>query len=268
MIGDIALYLRYVAISFRAQMQYRASFLLQTLGHFLITSSEFVGLVAVFQRFGQIKGWSLPEVGLFYGMISLAFAIAEAVPRGFDTFGRFVKTGEFDRILLRPRSAALQILGQEFQLMRLGRFIQATIVLAWASRSLQIVWSFPKIALLTASILGGACLFSGIIILQATLCFWTVDSIEIMNCATYGGVEAAQFPLTIYRPWFRGIFVFLIPLATINYFPAHAILGRPETTLGAPVFVQWLSPIVGVFFLLLCLGIWRLGVRRYRSTGS
>jgi ABC-2 type transport system permease protein len=264
----LRLYLRYVSISLRSQMQYRASFLMQALSHFLITGSEFLGLAAVFQRFGQIKGWTLPEVGLFYAMISLAFALAEAIPRGFDRFGQLVQSGDFDRVLLRPRSAAFQIVGQEFQLMRIGRFTQGLMVLIWAAHVLHIDWTLPKITLLLASILGGACLFSGLFILQATICFWTVDSIEMVNCTTYGGVEAAQFPLTIYRPWFRQIFVFLIPLATINYLPAHAILGRPETALGAPLWTQYASPLVGLAFLLICLQFWRLGVRHYRSTGS
>jgi ABC-2 type transport system permease protein len=264
----LQLYLRYVLISLRSQMQYRVSFLLQSFAQFLITGSEFLGLAAVFQRFGQIRGWTLPEVGLFYGIISLAFAFAEAIPRGFDVFGRFVQTGDFDRVLLRPRAAALQILGQEFQLMRVGRLTQGLIVLVWSTRVLHLHWTIPKTALLLASIAGGACLFSGLIVLQATLCFWTVDSIEILNCTTYGGVEAAQFPLSIYRPWFRHIFVFLIPLATINYLPAHAILGRAETTIGAPLWTQYASPVVGVVFLALTLQVWRFGVRHYRSTGS
>jgi ABC-2 type transport system permease protein len=264
----LRLYLRYVSISLRSQMQYRASFLMQSFSHFLITGSEFLGLAAVFQRFGQIKGWTLAEVGLFYGMISLAFALAEAVPRGFDKFGQLVQSGDFDRVLLRPRSAAFQIMGQEFQLMRIGRFAQGLMVLIWAARVLHIDWTLTRIALLLASILGGACLFSGLFILQATICFWTVDSIEMVNCTTYGGVEAAQFPLTIYRPWFRQIFVFLIPLATINYLPAHALLGRPETALGAPLWTQYASPLVGLAFLLISLQAWRLGVRHYRSTGS
>lgn len=267
-VNALRLYGRYVAISLRAQMQYRVSFILQALGQFLITGSEFLGLAAVFQRFRQIDNWSLSEVGLFYGIISLAFAVAEAVPRGFDVFGRFVRSGDFDRMLLRPRSTAFQILGQEFQLMRIGRFSQGMIVLIWSSYALDIEWTTAKIILLIVSIVGGACLFSGLFILQATLCFWTVESIEIANCTTYGGVEAAQFPLTIYRRWFREIFVFVIPLATINYLPAHAILGRAETTLGAPLWLQYAAPLVGLLFLLLCLQVWKIGERHYRSTGS
>jgi ABC-2 type transport system permease protein len=264
----IRLYFRYVAISLRAQMQYRASFLAQALSQLLITGAEFLGLAAVFQRFKQINGWTLAEVALFYGIIGLAFAIAEAVPRGFDLFGRMIRAGDFDRILLRPRSTTLQILGIELQLMRVGRFAQALAVLIWASNAIDIAWTAPKIALLLLSILGGACLFSGLFVLQATLCFWTVESIEIVNCTTYGGVEAAQFPLTIYRPWFRQIFVWVIPLATINYLPAHAILGRVETTLGTPLWAQWMAPLIGVLFLVICLQVFRLGVRRYTSTGS
>jgi ABC-2 type transport system permease protein len=262
------LYFRYVAISLRSQMQYRTSFLLQTAANFLITASEFLGLVGVFQRFHSIRGWTLSEIALFYGIIALAFAIAEAVPRSFDIFSKMIQSGDFDRILLRPRAAAFQILGQDFQPTRLGRFTQGLIVLIWASHRLQIAWTAGKISLLLASILGGACLFSGLIILQATLCFWTIDSIEILNCTTYGGVEAAQFPLTIYHRWFRDIFVFLIPLATINYFPAHFILSRAETVFGSSPWMQCASPIIGLLFLILCLQIWRLGVRRYHSTGS
>jgi ABC-2 type transport system permease protein len=104
-------------------------------------------------------------------------------------------------------------------------------------------------------------------VLQATLCFWTTESLEIVNCTTYGGVETAQFPVSIYRPWFRAIFTFVIPLATINYFPLHAILDLRDS-LGSSRLLQWLSPLAGVLFLLACLQCWRIGVKRYTSTGS
>ena len=40
--NGLALYFRYVSISIRSQLQYRASFIMQTLGHFLITGMEFL----------------------------------------------------------------------------------------------------------------------------------------------------------------------------------------------------------------------------------
>lgn len=267
MLDSLRLYLRYVGTSLRAQMQYRASFVLYAFSHFLATGVEFLAIWALFDRFGSLEQWSLAEVALFYGMVSVAFALAEAVARGFDLFPGMVRTGEFDRVLLRPRSTVLQLAGRELQLMRIGRFSQGLIVLLWAASALNVAWTPAKVALAIAAMLGGACIFSGIFVLQATMAFWTIETLEIANTVTYGGVEAAQFPLTIYKPWFRRFFTFVIPLATINYFPAHAILGRADA-LGTPAALHWLAPLVGVGFLLVCLQVWRFGIRHYRSTGS
>src|SRR5215475_15110505 len=98
--GAFRLYCRYAGVSFRSQMQYRMAFLMRSLGHFLVTGTEFLGFVALFQRFGQIQGWTLPQMGLFYSMISIAFATTEAVLRGFDIFPNLIKSGDFDRYLL------------------------------------------------------------------------------------------------------------------------------------------------------------------------
>lgn len=86
--------------------------------------------------------------------------------------------------------------------------------------------------------------------------------LEVMNTMTYGGVETAQFPLSIYRPWFRWFFTLVVPLACANYFPSMAILGHGTNPL------YYLSPLVGLAFLLAALQVWRFGVRHYCSTGS
>ena len=265
--GALKLYGRYIGISLRGQMQYRASFIMLSIGTFLVTGMEFVGFVVLFQRFGTVQGWTLAEVALFYGLVNTSFALAEAAARGFDTFADMVRSGDFDRILLRPRSTALQIAGIEFQLMRVGRFAQGLFVLIWAATALQVAWTAPRVLLVTAAILGGACLFSGLFILQATLAFWTIESLEIMNTMTYGGVETAQFPLTLYRDWFRHFFTFVVPLAAVTYYPALVIIGRDDP-LGTSRLFQSLAPVTGVVFLAVALQIWRFGVRHYRSTGS
>ncbi|MCC6446456.1 MAG: ABC-2 family transporter protein [Armatimonadetes bacterium] len=264
---SVRLYFRYIGISIRGQMQYRASFLMLALGQFFITAGEFMGILALFHRFGSLRGWQLQEVALFYGITHVAFSIADAAGRGFDVFPAMVKSGDFDRLLLRPRSTALQVAAQEMQMMRIGHFLQGLAVLLWAVSALNIEWTAGKAALTVGAIASGACIFYGLFVLQATLAFWTVESLEIMNTVTYGGEETAQYPLTIYRPWFRRFFTFVVPLAAMNYIPASAILSRPGLSSLAPR-AAWLSPLIGFLFLFACLQVWKLGVRHYRSTGS
>lgn len=267
MLSDIRLYFRYVGASIRSQMQYRASFLMQALGLFMALASEFVGIWALFDRFGAVKGWSLPEIALFFGMANISFALSEMAVRGFDTFDSIIKSGEFDRYLVRPRSTALQVASREFQLLRFGRLTQGLMVLIYGSTASDVTWTLPTVGLLLGAILGGASLFSGLFVLQATLAFWTTETLELANTVTYGGVETAQYPLTIYRPWFRRFFTVVVPLACVTYFPATIILGRPDE-LGTSELFRWLAPLVGVTFFAASLQVWKFGVRHYRSTGS
>ena len=263
----VRLYGRYASISLRGQMEYRASFLMQTAGQFVVTGIEFLGIWALFSRFGQIRGWTLAEVAFFYGLISITWSIADAVTRGFDVFGSTVKNGDFDRLLLRPRSTVVQLLGHELTLRRMGRLAQGFAVLVFALATLDVAWSSPRIALLLLAVVGGVCLFIGLMILEATSAFWTTESLEVWNAFTYGGVTMSQYPLEIYRPWFRRFFIFVIPLGCINYLPGVAILGRPDP-LGTSLQLQWTAPLAGPIFLLICLQAWRVGVRHYQSTGS
>jgi ABC-2 type transport system permease protein len=266
-VNGLRLYFRYIGISIQSQLQYRVSFVLQTLGHGLTTAIEFLGVWALFNRFGQLRGWTLPEVAMFYGVISITFALADAIGRGFDQFASMVKAGDFDRVLLRPRSTVLQLIGQDFTLKRAGRLGQGALVLAWAISSMPRTWSPVTPLLLLAAIVGGVCLFIGLVVLQATSAFWTTESLEVWNVFTYGGVYMCQYPIAIYRPWFRQFFTIVIPLACVNYFPVLAILHRNDP-LGSPVLLQWLAPLAGVAFLMVALQLWRFGVLHYRSTGS
>ena len=238
-----------------------------SIGHFLATGIEFLAIAALFDRFNHIHGWSLAEIAFLYGMINIAFSFADAASRGFDTFANMVKSGDFDRLLLRPRSTALQLAGQELTLRRVGRLIQGLLVFFWANHQLEIAWSAAKATLFFGAIFGGACLFVGLLVIQATIAFWTTESLELMNTMTYGGVQTIQYPLSIYRSWFRNLFTYIIPWACVNYFPALAILERSDP-LGFPVVLQWIAPLICIVFLVGALQIWKIGVRHYRSTGS
>ena len=263
----LGLYLRLVGASLRSQLAHRADFWLGVLATWFTSASEAIGLWALFRRFESVQGWTLPEVAMLYGVINVAFAISDSVSEGFDQCAAAVRSAEFDRLLLRPRSVALLLFGQELVLRRIGRLVQGIAALVWASSTLRLSWSMGDVVVLAHALAGGACLFCAIFVLQAAASFWTRESLEVFNAFTYGGRDAAQYPITIYAGWFRKFFTFAVPISLVSYFPVLFILGRADP-LGSTRAMQALAPLAGPLLLALSLGFFRLGVRRYTSAGS
>ena len=266
--GAFSLYLRLVGQSVRAQLQYRTSVLLMALGSFLALAVELLGMWALFDRFGQLGGWQLGHAMFLFGLVNIAFGLCEALGRGFDVFAReFVRTGAFDRVLLRPRSTVLQVAGHELQLHRIGRLGQGLFALGYALLLLDLDWTLWRVGLLLFALAGALALFYALFILQATLSFWTIESLEVMNVLTYGGTETAQYPLPVYAGWLRRLFTYVVPLACVTYFPSVALFGV-EDPLGSDRLFQCLAPLAGFVFLGLALLGWRVGILHYTSTGS
>jgi ABC-2 type transport system permease protein len=260
----VSLYFKYISILFKSQLQYRTSFWLLALGQCLTTFSVFAGLYFMFERFGQVHGWTFFEVALCFAVIQMAFSLSECFCRGFDTFSTLVAGGDFDRLLVRPRSTVIQVLGSKFEFSRVGRLLQSTIVLVWALSQLTIHWNLTKAITLGLMISCGVLIFSGIFMLAATLCFWTIQGLEVANVFTDGGREMAKYPLNIYQKWITVFFTFIIPYGCVNYLPLLYILDKVH----GPAIHYMLTPLAGALFLLPCLLVWRIGVRHYRSTGS
>lgn len=257
------LYLKYLQMLLRAEMAYRTSFTLLSVGQFFVPFSVFIGFYMLFERFGTVKGYSFYEMALCYGIIHCGFATSEAVVRGFDGFSTMVREAGFDRLLLRPRNLALQVLGSRFEFSRIGRLAQSLVVLGIALSGLELDWSWWKVLLLILMLVSGTAIFSGIYILVSTLCFWTVQGTELANIFTDGGRELSQFPLDIYKSGFRKFFTFVIPFGMANYYPLLVILGKTSAK-----WVYLISPLYGILFLLPCVVIWYKGVKRYQSCGS
>lgn len=249
-------------------MQYPGSVMMLGVGSFASTIIDLVSVWVLFDRFGSIRGWRFGDVAMFFGIVSISFAIADFLTRGFDAMGKeFIRTGNFDRILLRPRSATIQLVGHDFRFSRAGRLAQGFVVVVIATNSLHFHWSAWSVALAVWTIAGGVALFSGLMVLQGALAFWTTESLEVMNLLTYGGIQAAQFPLSIYAPWFRNFLIFIVPIGCVAYFPVLAILGKPDP-LGAPSWLLPFTPLAGFAFLALSFVAWKAGIAKYTSTGS
>lgn len=256
------LYLKYLSIHVRSAMQYKASLLLTTLGQFLVSFSSFLGIYFMFSRFNSVEGFSYSEVLLCFAIVLLSFSIAECFVRGFDAFGSVISNGEFDRIMLRPRNEIFQVLATKIDLSRLGKLIQAVAIFIYAIPASGIDWTADKILTLFLMVAGGIALFSGLFVIYASFCFFTIEGLEFMNIFTDGGREFGKYPLSVYGRGVLKFFTYIVPLGCVQYYPLLYLLGRKTD-----VFYM-LTPLFAFLFLIPCFIFWRFGVRHYKSTGS
>lgn len=265
--ADASIYRRLVGARLRSQAQYRASFLLMTLITFLGLLSELVAVLILFGRFGELAGWRVGEVAFLCGLGWIAFGLSEMVGAGFDIFPATIRQGEFDRVLLRPVGVFTQVLAADFQLRRLGRIAQGGLALGLALAWTPVAWTPAKLLYLPLVLVCGAIMYMALTVLGAVLCFWTVQSIEVINVLTYGGTEMTSYPLPIYHDLLRRFFIFVVPLAFISYFPALYLLDKPDV-LGLPTWLPFAMPLATAGLALAAVFAWQVGVRHYQSTGS
>lgn len=263
------MYLRLIGVQVRSQMQYRASFLLDVLATITVSLTQLATVILVFTQFHAIGGWNLWEVVFLIGLVEAAFGTMDMLFSGFDpqNFGKQIRLGLLDQLLLRPVSLTVQVLGSEFILRRVGRILQGVFQLGLALYYLDIHWTLGKILYLPVVFASTVLFFGGLFMIGATITFWTLESIEVINVFTYGGSEMMNYPMHIYPGWMRKFFTYVLPGIFILYYPALYFLDKPDP-LHMPPFAPFLSPVVGLGVLGAAYLFWTFGLRHYQSTGT
>lgn len=257
----MGLYLKFLSIHLRSAMTYRASFLLSCLGHLFITLNSFLGVAFLLKRFDTVGGYTLPQLALCFSVIISASALAECFGRGFDMFHRLLSDARFDRIMVRPRPLVFQVLCQEMKPTLVSRLLHALVMMIWAVHSGAVVWTAGKALVYLLMILCGTACYFGLLLINAAICFFTLDSVETLNIFTNGTQEYGKYPFGVYGRGVLLLLTFLVPLALVQHWPLQYLLDRGPAWYGA-------LPVVSLLFLIPCALLWRLGVRHYCSTGS
>ncbi len=250
----------------KSHLQYPGSFFWQTLSMMAMTGGELFAVLLLFERFTALGKWSGGEILMFFGMMQFAFSLVELFGRGITSFDLMVQSGSFDTVLLRPRGALLQVLCSQMDPRRLGSSLVGLAAIVMASRLTNLVWTWDKALCLLLSLLGSSALFIGLFLIEAVLCFFSVKSIEMVNILTYGGRTACQYPIDIYPRPMRALFMYVAPFALTTHMPVAYLLEKP--LIGEAAHMAFVSPLSGFAVLAIMLLVWRMGVRKYRSTGS
>ena len=249
-------------LNIKSQLEYKASFILNGISQLFIFFTYYFVIIALFDRFSNIKGFNVYEVLLCFSIIQFGFAFVETFFRGIDKFDDLIINGKLDRFLVRPQGVLFQVLCSEIDFVKIFRIIQSIIILVISLIKLDIVWSISKVIVLLLMLIASVIIFFSLFVLMSSYCFITIQGLEVRNLVTDGGKFLAQYPISIYRKGIVFIFTFIIPYALINYYPLLYFLGKSNSIL------YMFSPLFLVIFLGLCLLSFKIGMKHYSSSGS
>jgi ABC-2 type transport system permease protein len=260
-------YRQLVRAQVRSQTQYRASFAVDVVGSLMFGVIDVASVMVLFRVTPALGGFGFAEVFLMTALAGCAFALADLVVGNVERLRQYVRSGLFDALLVRPLSSLSQLAAMDVATRRVGRVAFGVAMVVVAAAVAPVPLTPARLTLLVVTPVAGATIFGAVFVATATVAFWWIESGEIANAVTYGGLSFTQYPITIYGTLFRRLFAYGVGFAFVAYYPTLALLGRPDP-LGAPALLGYASPVVAVAAVVAAGLMWRVGVRHYRSTGS
>jgi len=258
----MSLYFKYFKVHFHSELQYKLSFILSFISQFFVFFGYYFTIICLFDKFSNLKGFTMYEVLLTFAIIQFGHAFCETFFRGVDQFDDLIISGGFDRLLLRPRNLLLQVFGQEINFIKLSRLIQSIIVLLIAVINIDVVWNIKKVITLICMLISSVVIFLSIFILAASYCFYTIKGLEVRNVFTNGGKHMAQYPIGIFKKGFVFFFTYIIPFGFVNYYPLLYLLEQKNNNLYV------ISPLITILYLIPSILVFYKGVKKYGSVGS
>lgn len=255
------LYFRFVAAGIRARMQYKWDFLVTTVLYAILAAVDFLTVAAILYRYQYIAGWNVYEVALLAGMVGSAIGLFRCFADELFGFERYLLTGEFDNLLIRPWPTLATLLARNFDLGRIGAYLQGVVVTAFGLGGVKAPAWLAVYAYLAP--VAGAVIFLAINLAVAAAGFWIVRIGDLLTFAYNAPATAASYPMDVFPRWLRWLLTSLLPVAAMSYLPMRFALGKGGTVLAllAPFAAAALALLIGY-------RLWRWGERHYQSTGS
>jgi len=261
----LKIYAAYFAQFLKARLEYKFSFIAA-----LITSavSAVMGLLFIVllldgDSITHLGDWSRDQILLIYGYSLISVALFSCVAINLYGFGdRYIIQGQFDRILLRPLNSICQVIFESFNLDSLGTAAVGLFVFFRSANRLGIALTLIDYAWLLVSSICGATILLAVFVAVASVSFHFEDRFGIAP-PIFNMMGFSRYPLPIYHWVVQFILKWIIPFAFVAFFPATHFLSRKEFA-----WFCYSTPLMTIAICLFAAALWRLGVRKYSSTGS
>jgi len=246
----------------KARMQYRADFVISSVGMFSTSLATLAVFWVLFNSITDLAGWTFMEMVFIYGFYMISISPMQILFDQFWFLRYDIQQGTFLKYYFRPLNMMFYYMSERFDLKGLTQLAAGIVLLIYASLKLGIHWSLLKIVLLLITMFSAALVLIAIVVLASCAAFWVVNSFPVLNLS-WKLREFAPYPINIFDGAFRFLFTYLLPIGFVAFYPSQLFL-RPQ---DVPVLVYF-SPFVGIGLFVLTYWVWTEGVNTYTGTGS
>lgn len=264
---QLAKYLRiYAALwknSVTREMTFKSNFLLWIVVESLWFALQLAFIGVLYLHTEHIGTWTKWQVVMLVGASHFIQQIFQAFFLiNCTNLSELVRTGKLDFLLLMPVNTRFVV---SFRQVDLGGFINAAGavgVMLYAGHQMHLRPSLFEVAGFLAFCIVGITIHYSLMLLLASISFWTVRAQGIV-WGYYNMFQIARMPDEAFRGLFKVFFTFAIPMLLVSNVPVRVLVNTLSNT--TPVLLLVLMS-VGCF--ALSEWGWRASLRRYTSASS
>jgi ABC-2 type transport system permease protein len=256
-----SLYASFLTHNLKNEMMYRANFVLLVGMDLFFMGINVVFFAILYANVTTIGGWTFHQTLILVGSVGLIRQAAYLLFRqGFLELGDYVRTGQFDALLVKPIPPNIHLGFRHVSLTEsLGEGLMGVGVVVYGFAHLKTSWAAIPLYVVMLGV--SLTIYYAFCLAINSAVFWIVKSQEL-NSIVYTFMETARYPRDIYRGLGKAIFTFVIPISLIATVPASVLAGRLDWGLIA------LALAVAAGMLSGAMGLWAFSLRHYSSASS
>ena len=258
----VYIYFRCLGQQMKAILAYEADFVVLMFSAVIVQITGFLFIWTVFQRIPNINGWTFWEVVMMYALIFVTEGVGSLFFEGTWRLSNLVYTGQFDQMLLRPVSPIVQVLAGAVGFNGLGNLVTGFGLIAISLANVPIAWTPGRLLMLAILIVSASAIRVAINLASAASTFWIRSPWAMVPVFVHQLGDFAKYPITIYSFAVQAVIVVAVPFAFVSFFPTAFLFGVEAWSLPG-----LLTPLVAVYSLFMAVTIFRIGLRRYESSG-
>jgi len=242
-----------VGTNLKAAVAMRGAFLMQVAFMMLNNFTFFVFWWVLMRRVPTLRGWTLADIQLLFGMVATSFGLTVTLAGGVRYLGRLIDEGELDTLLTQPKSVLVHALGLRLQPSGFGDVLSGLIFIAWSG---QVTWR--SLPILAVAIIASAVVFVACGIVFFSLAFWLGRIESVARQLWDLLVTFSMYP----EPLFGG----MLRLALFTVLPAGFVAYLPVRVVHAPSMADIAFLVIGAStYLAVAVWVFERGLRRYTS---